>query len=321
MPSTTKNRYILNIIDEYSRFSFAFATEDTSASTPIKCLSTLFSVWGLPEYNHSDWGSAFVSSEYQKFLHDHGVATSYSSAYNPRDNGQIKRANGTMWRSVRLALASLSLPLQMWETVLDPALHSMRSFLCIATNQTPHERMFLHPRKKAYVQAAPSWMTENEKALLKKTVRKSMYEPEVEEVKLLHVNPQWVRVAHQDGKESTVLTHHLAPAAKVFSPNTCHDKGSRHIFNMQENGKTPINQGTPLPYGDPSLRTERSRADTEQVNGREPATEPQQTTEPLTPGKAPSKGTPAETPTSEAPQRTSRTRRPPGYLSDFVLDE
>ncbi|XP_068205162.1 uncharacterized protein [Palaemon carinicauda] len=89
---------------------------------------------GLPQYIHSDRGPAFGSSVYQKFLHYHGVATSYLSAFNPRGNGQIERANGTLWCTIRLALASLSLPIEMWEAVLDQALHSMRSLLYVVTN-------------------------------------------------------------------------------------------------------------------------------------------------------------------------------------------
>ncbi|XP_068205242.1 uncharacterized protein [Palaemon carinicauda] len=99
-----------------------------------RCRPPQRTVWGLPQYIHSGSGPAFGSSEYQKFLHYREVAIDYLSVFNPRGNGQIERANGTLWRTIRLALASLSLPIKMWEAVLDQALHSMKSLLCVATN-------------------------------------------------------------------------------------------------------------------------------------------------------------------------------------------
>ena len=46
LPSNNRSRFMLTIIDEYSQFLFAFPCEDVSAHTVIKCLSTLFSVFG-----------------------------------------------------------------------------------------------------------------------------------------------------------------------------------------------------------------------------------------------------------------------------------
>ena len=42
------NRFLFVVVDEYSRFPFAFACKDTSASSVVKCLSTLFSLFGFP---------------------------------------------------------------------------------------------------------------------------------------------------------------------------------------------------------------------------------------------------------------------------------
>ena len=171
VPSSTKNKYILNIIDEYSRFPFAFATTNTSAETSIRCLLTLFSVFGLPEYIHSDRGPAFTSGAYQDFLHRHGVSTSYSSAYNPRGNGQIERYNGILWKTIRLRLSSKQLPIERWESVLSEALHCIRSLLCTTTNCIPHERLFSFPRKATFGEALPSWLIQSDSALLRKVVR------------------------------------------------------------------------------------------------------------------------------------------------------
>ena len=127
LPSTDKSKYFLNIIDEYSRFPFVFPCPNMTASTIISCLSQSFSIFGMAAYIHSDRGSSFMSKELQEFLTSKGISRSRTTSYNPQDNGQVERFNGTM------ALKSCCLPVKCWQTVLPDVLHSIRSLLCTAT--------------------------------------------------------------------------------------------------------------------------------------------------------------------------------------------
>ena len=106
LPSNTQNKYLLNIIDEHSRFPFAFPCSDISTKTVIKCLTQLFALFGMPNYIHSDRGSSFMSAELREFLHARGVATSRTTAYNPTGNSQVERYNGIIWKGITLALES-----------------------------------------------------------------------------------------------------------------------------------------------------------------------------------------------------------------------
>ena len=146
LPSNNKNKYFLDVIDEYSRFPFVFPCADVSTPSVIKCLSTLFSLFGLPAYVHSDRGSSFMSHELREFLTSKGVAASRTSFYNPRGNGQVERYNGTIWKAIIMSLKSKNLPNESWQLVLPDVLHSVRSLLCTATNETPHERFLGFPR-------------------------------------------------------------------------------------------------------------------------------------------------------------------------------
>jgi hypothetical protein len=66
LPTTSSNnRYILTIVDEYTRFPFAFPCRDMSSSTVIKCLTNLFSIFGMPAYIHSDRGRSFMATDLQ----------------------------------------------------------------------------------------------------------------------------------------------------------------------------------------------------------------------------------------------------------------
>ena len=69
-PLPGKNKYVLFIVDEFSRFPFAFPCKDMSSATVISCLSTLFNIFGFPLYVHSDRGSSFISRELKQYLND-----------------------------------------------------------------------------------------------------------------------------------------------------------------------------------------------------------------------------------------------------------
>ena len=156
LPSTSKHTYMLTIIDEYSRFPFVYPCKDMLTDTVIKCLSDLFSVFGMPSYVHSDRGPSFMSGKLKSYLHSKGIATSNTTKYNPPGNGQCERYNGIIWKAIRLSLYSQNLPVNCWESVLPDVLHSLRSLLNTSINCTPHERMFQHNRRSCNGTSIPS---------------------------------------------------------------------------------------------------------------------------------------------------------------------
>ena len=214
LPSNNKNIYFLNVVDEFSRFPFVFPCSDVSAKTVIGCLLSLFSVFGLPSYIHSDRGSAFMSRELQQFLSEKGIATSRTTSFNPAGNGQVERFNGTIWRAITMALKSRNLPVTLWQTVLHDVLHSVRSLLCTATNETPHERMFSFVRRSTTGASVPSWLSHPGPVLMKKHIRNKTDEL-VDEVELLHANSHYAQIRFPDGRETTVATKHLAPRGSL----------------------------------------------------------------------------------------------------------
>ncbi|KAG8334372.1 hypothetical protein J6590_108547 [Homalodisca vitripennis] len=211
LPSSSRNRYMLNIIDEYSRFPFSYPCKEMTSSTVIECLENLFSVYGIPNYIHSDRGKSFLSDEIRAYLHQKGIATSLTSPYNPAGNGKIERYNGIIWKTVTLSLKSKGLDQRYWESVLPESLHSIRSLLCTATNCTPHERMFIHPRRSTKGTSLPAWLLQPGPVLTRRNVRSSKYEPLVDEVELVEANPQYALICYPNGRESTVSLKHLAP--------------------------------------------------------------------------------------------------------------
>ena len=239
--SFSKNRYLLVIIDEFSRFPFVYPCADLSSKSVINSCKSLFSVFGCPSSVHSDRGLAFTSREYNDFMLQNGIIVTHSTPYHPTGNSQCERANGTIWRAIKLSLDSQDLPEGCWEDVLPTALHSIRSLLCVATNSTPHERMFQFPRKSSSGYSLPTWLnTPNSKVLLRKHVRNKS-DPLVDAVELLEANPSFAKVRFPDGRESTVSTGDLADPGER---NSSDNDGAENIETL--NFKVP--SGIPSDY-------------------------------------------------------------------------
>ena len=110
LPSNTENRYMLVVIDKYSRFPIAFACLNMTLDVVIKCLSQLFAMFGMPSYTHTDCGYSFISKELREHLTNLGIATCWTTSYNPQSKRQCECYNGIAWKHVRLALVSRNLP-------------------------------------------------------------------------------------------------------------------------------------------------------------------------------------------------------------------
>ena len=210
LKSKTGNTFLFTAIDEYSRFPFAIPCSNTSALTVIRCLNSIFSLCGMPAFVHSDRGAAFMSNDVSTCLTNHGVATSRTTPYHPTGNSQIERYNGIIWKAICLALRTNALNISEWETVLPQALHSVRSLLSTATNETPHERFFNFSRRSGQGSSLPTWLSKPGPVFLRRFVRNKS-DPLVDEVELLHANPSYAHIRYPDGRESSVSLNDLAP--------------------------------------------------------------------------------------------------------------
>ena len=219
LPSVTANKYLLVIVDEFSRFTFAYACKDMTAKTVITHLNNLFSVFGITSYVHSDNGPSLICDELRDYLYSLGVAYSNSTRYNPRGNGQVERYNGTVWKACQLATTSRGLQISQWEEVLPAALHSIRTLLCVSTNTTPHERLFGFQRRTVTGHTLPSWLMSKGTVLLRKHARTSKYDPICEEVELLDATPTYAKVKFDSGREQTVSLRDLAPLPSYVITN------------------------------------------------------------------------------------------------------
>ena len=150
LPSNNTNRYFLTVVGEFTRFPFDIPCSAVSTPTVIKSLCSIFSIFGLPMYVHSDGRQSFMSRALKSFLCSRSIATSKTTPSNPQGNGQCERYIGIIWKAITLACRSQNIDIKNWEVVLSDAFHSIRSLLCTSISATPHERMFNYARRSSF---------------------------------------------------------------------------------------------------------------------------------------------------------------------------
>ena len=212
--SSTPNKYILMIIDEYSRFPFAFPCPNMHTQTVINCLNQLFSFRSMLNYIHSDNEKSFVLKELKEFLLKRGIASSKSSPYHPTGNSQVEHYIGVIWKAIRLALKTYNFGVLSWEAVLPDAIQSLRSLLNTATNSTPHELFFNFDRQSQSGKSSPAWLATPGPILLQKFVKTHKNDDLVEEVQLVKANSTYASIRYADERERTVSISDLAPCPK-----------------------------------------------------------------------------------------------------------
>ena len=96
-------------------------------------------------------------------------------------------------------------------SVFLDVLHSIRSLLSTATNETPRDRFLCFQRRSATGRAVPTWLTTPGPVLLWRFVRQSKSDPLVDEVELVEPNAHYAHIRFQNGCEDTVSMRDLAP--------------------------------------------------------------------------------------------------------------
>ena len=230
LPSTTQNKYMLVLVDEYRQFPFVCPCKDLSTQSASILLPFIFSIWHAFKF-------ILIMGAVLKVK---GIrATCTLRAYHPQGNGQVEKMNGTV-ESYYMALEDKGLPVEHWENVFPDAMHSIRSLISTATNETPNKWLFRHQRKSVSGTAVPSWMAEPGPVLMRRHVRSSKYKPLVDEVELVNANPYYAVVCTNEGRQMTVSTHDLAPISDFHSDVDLSPSDDGSSSNAEGSGVVPV---------------------------------------------------------------------------------
>lgn len=131
-------KYLLVLVDDYSRYPVVKQVNSTSARTIIPILTEIFASFGVPFKLRSDNGPPFNGKEFKNFSEQEGFTHRKITPYWPRANGICERFMKNMGKVLRNAsMAGVS-----FENELTDFLRNYRAVPHSSTNTPPNALMF-----------------------------------------------------------------------------------------------------------------------------------------------------------------------------------
>lgn len=97
LATTKKNyKYILTIVDAFTKFVWIFPVKATTSEETIKKLRIVTSLFGNPSRIITDRGTAFTSSDFKQLCKDENIELIHITTGIPRGNGQVERIHRTI---------------------------------------------------------------------------------------------------------------------------------------------------------------------------------------------------------------------------------
>ncbi|KAL4100697.1 hypothetical protein QTP88_020731 [Uroleucon formosanum] len=137
------NSYILTLIDDFSKFTWACAMKDHEANTVAQHFVTQFiCLHGQPESLVTDCGTEFLSKVFKEVCKLLKISQTSTTPYHPQSNGSLERSHRTL--GVYLRNYSGKNP-QNWDVYVPYAMYCHNSSVHTSTGFQPHEVVYGYP--------------------------------------------------------------------------------------------------------------------------------------------------------------------------------
>jgi transposase InsO family protein len=137
------NKYDLVIVDDYSRFTWAFFLHDKSETQAVlkKLLKRAQNEFdGKIKKIRSDNGTGFKNTKVEDYLDEEGIKHEFLTPYTPQQNGVAERKNRTLIEMARTMLEEYKTSNQFSMEAVNTACHaSNRLYIHKLLKKTPYE--------------------------------------------------------------------------------------------------------------------------------------------------------------------------------------
>ena len=140
MPDSDGYKYLLTIIDRFSRWPAAIPLKDITTETVVNAFSHgWIGSFGIPQVITTDRGSQFLSAVWTQLLDVWGIQHNTTTAYHPQANGMVERLHRRLKESL-MALCGDDRHSWFWR--LPMALLALRTTLKPDIDASPAELVY-----------------------------------------------------------------------------------------------------------------------------------------------------------------------------------
>jgi hypothetical protein len=133
LPSSNRNKYILIVVDLFTRWPEAFALQNINGSALVTCMLKVMTRQGFIRQLLCDNASYNVGKEFSTFCDREGIKLSPVSEYHPEANGVAE----SKVKALKDLLRALATKYSDWSKYLDTALFAYRTSYHPIIKDTP----------------------------------------------------------------------------------------------------------------------------------------------------------------------------------------
>ncbi|KAJ0591376.1 putative RNA-directed DNA polymerase [Helianthus annuus] len=143
-PTLTGNKYILVLIDDFSRYMWSYLLKQKSdAFVTIKKFKVMIEKQTRKPLKtlRTDRGGEFTSREFNEYCEQEGVMRHLTAPYTPQQNGVVERRNRTLVEMTRCIMKARGVPNYLWgEAVRHASYLINRTPTRALVGETPYEK-------------------------------------------------------------------------------------------------------------------------------------------------------------------------------------
>lgn len=209
--SNSGYKWILNVIDSFTKFLWSYKMKDKTASSVRDCLRNCFLHYGVPVALQADNGKEFANQDLRQLCLEMNIRIIHGRPRNPKAQGTVERVNQTVKRWLAKTLHNTHST--RWIDHLDNVVYKYNISIHQATRQSPFKLFFGRSGFNS-VQFIPE--TDEEGNLIESNIELTTRDnfsawnlSEVEEISEFPVDVEPVPLPVVDDQlRETVLEHH-----------------------------------------------------------------------------------------------------------------